>query len=1053
MDVGVKINQYTIVEHIGRGGMADVWSARDERLNRMVALKTIAHGLSQEVDPVGLFKREAQTIAKMEHPHILPIYDFGEYAGQLYIVMRFVAGGSLDEILERGPMPVNEVLRLGDAVASALDYAHSAQIIHLDLKPPNILMDSQQAPYLADFGLATKLDPGGKANNPGAGTLLYMAPEQLTAEMIDHRADIYSFTILLYHMLAGVLPFNAESPLALRQLQYHEDLPDITEKVKDLPLAINEILRQGTALDPEDRPDNLHEILESIRSVVAPGAMLETIESVRTRRDGYYTDALEYFDDPDPMSIQDLELLEAADIYARARHAWAGGNGRFLLGVTHFMIMNGYYMDAEKFGLELDLAGMQMILRGALEYEINIDFWWNHINDDDSRRWVCLHAIRSGNAPARVRALYRIETLPDSEPPQIPRLVAQALQIENNQEARLAALQVLSTRAKLRKHADNYTIETEFRGRMLTTMTRLGIQISTPNDWLEVIYTPEIDLLIAETAMDYSMPEVAEFAARVIGRIRSTAAIRFIVNEQKKGRRGALRALALIRDETPSLPPVVNTTSRFYAWTNNSLRRMFDHPLKIVWRYVFALIGAWIAMGYHVYTVYRTQALFTQQRWANAIAIGLIFAILVAFVPLFADEFSTRLRNFWHGWLRLLAGLVIATLWGAFAWWSLPWFFLNLQPGLDLVLFGGFMTALGFSMRSMLNLKSWLAVPLTVALIFAPIFITFYVGWMYQDFGFFTYGAGGFPEIDEALLYYTYSYGVNNEPLIPAQLYNVGILFALLISIGGYLPHILSELHTLAFGDPDARKRREVAEIQQEKEKRAPVTEVPNLDTISFDVKANQPVNMDTMPLSEMESQIPLESKKQSRLELKTITDMQVVDFTKSDSADTDNMDYTTRPFDANPAMPTQFDVEFGEGDYETDDEMDSRIATQKQRPSILDMKTVTDVNVDMGMREQKPPSQDDLTTRDYSPNPDMKTQLDPEFSLNRFDDDNDEDTVDIAPEDMPDQTDNKPVTKRVDIGTGIKINPNNMQTELDVNKGSETVSYNEEDDDKEDDK
>lgn len=1053
MDVGVKINQYVIVEHIGRGGMADVWSARDERLNRMVALKTIAHGLSQEVDPVGLFKREAQTIAKMEHPHILPIYDFGEFAGQLYIVMRFVAGGSLDEILSRGPMPVNEVLRLGDAVASALDYAHSQQIIHLDLKPPNILMDSQQAPYLADFGLATKLDPGGKANNPGAGTLLYMAPEQLTAEMIDHRADIYSFTILLYHMLAGVLPFEAESPLALRQLQYHEDLPDITAKVPDLPLAINEILRHGTALEPEDRPNNLQEILDTIRSVVAPTTMLETVESARTRREGYYTDALEYFDDPDPMSIADLELLEAADIYARARHAWAGGNGRFLLGVTHFMIMNGYYMEAEKFGLERDLAGMQMILRGALEYDIEVDFWWKKINDDDSRRWVCLHAIRSGNAPARVRALYRIETLPDSDPPQIPRLVAQALQIENNQEARLAALQVLSTRAKLMKRNDNYTIETEYRGRMLTTMTRLGIQISTPNDWQEVIYTPEIDLLLAETAMDYSMPSVAEFAARVIGRIRSTAAIRFIVNEQKKGRRGALRALALIRDETPSLPPVVNTTSRFYAWMTNSMRRMFDRPLQLVWRYVFALIGAWLAMGYHVYTVYRTQALFAQQRWANAVAIGLIFAILVAFVPLFADEFSTRLRSFWHGWLRLIAGMILATFWGAFAWWSLPWFFLNLQPGLDLIIIGGLMTALGFSMRSMFNLRSWTAIPLTAFLTYVPIFITLYVGWMYKSFGPFKPGYGGFPEIDEALLYYMYTYDANNQAVIPGQIYSVAIPFVLLVAFGGYMPQILSELRTLIFGDPVARKRREIAAIQEEKEKRAPVTEVPNLDTISFGGPQTQPVaNLQTLPLSEVQSQIVMESKKQSKLELKTITDMQVVDFTKSDLED--NIDYTTRSFDENPDLRTQFDREFGDGEYETDEEMDSRISTQKQRPSILDMKTVTDLNVDLGMREPKKPATEDLTTQKFDANPDMRTQIDHEFSLNRFDDNimDDDDTADITP-DEPEQNDNKPQTKRVDIGTGIKINPNDMRTELDVNKGLENSDDDAENNEDEDDK
>ncbi|MEO1289190.1 MAG: serine/threonine-protein kinase, partial [Chloroflexota bacterium] len=218
MDAGALVNeQYKIIEHIGRGGMADVWSARDTRLRRMVAIKTIVAGLSNDIDPVDLFKREAHTIAQMEHPHILPIYDFGEHDNNLYIVMRYVTGGSLEDLLRDGPMPPQEVLRMGDAIAQALDYAHQNNVIHLDLKPPNILLDSSGAPYLADFGLATVLDPEGRARNPGSGTLLYMAPEQMMSDTIDHRADIYAFSIMLYHMLTGILPFDGNVPLSMSQ--------------------------------------------------------------------------------------------------------------------------------------------------------------------------------------------------------------------------------------------------------------------------------------------------------------------------------------------------------------------------------------------------------------------------------------------------------------------------------------------------------------------------------------------------------------------------------------------------------------------------------------------------------------------------------------------------------------------------------------------------------------------------------------------------------------------------------------------------------------------
>src|SRR5690606_37545042 len=112
MEAGVRIGHYTVVEHIGRGGMADVWSARDNRLGRTVAIKTVARDLAAETDPVALFEREAKTIARLEHPHILPIYDFGEFEGQLYIVMRFVTGGSLETLVEDGPLVIPEALRI-----------------------------------------------------------------------------------------------------------------------------------------------------------------------------------------------------------------------------------------------------------------------------------------------------------------------------------------------------------------------------------------------------------------------------------------------------------------------------------------------------------------------------------------------------------------------------------------------------------------------------------------------------------------------------------------------------------------------------------------------------------------------------------------------------------------------------------------------------------------------------------------------------------------------------------------------------------------------------
>src|SRR5690606_30865134 len=141
--------------------------------------------------------------------------------------MRYVSGGSLSGWMERGILSLEDALRVMTAMAQALDYAHERGVIHLDLKPQNILLDSNKSPYLADFGLATALDPQGRATNPGSGTLLYMAPEQLTSDSLDKRADIYSFAIMAFHILNGALPYDGITPMVMKQLQFQQDLPEI----------------------------------------------------------------------------------------------------------------------------------------------------------------------------------------------------------------------------------------------------------------------------------------------------------------------------------------------------------------------------------------------------------------------------------------------------------------------------------------------------------------------------------------------------------------------------------------------------------------------------------------------------------------------------------------------------------------------------------------------------------------------------------------------------------------------------------------------------------
>lgn len=784
MDVGVEFSHYRIVEHVGRGGMADVWSARDKHLQRTVAIKTIARDLSQDVEPIKLFEREARTIAQLEHPHILPIYDFGEYENQLYIAMRYVTGGSLESLLAQGPLPVPEAMRYAKAIAEALDYAHANNVIHLDLKPSNILMDSMMSPYLADFGLATVIGPEGRAANPGYGTLLYMAPEQLTASVLDHRADIYSFAILMFQMFTGELPFDATTSLALKQIQWQEDLPELSKLGEEMAELLTPILRRGTALNVNSRPDHVKQLVDEIESALS---QINGAEQYADMLDGEprvvgivggSTVNLGLRDTTTEAGQDVMARKEAKDIYNKARRAWI--QGRFLLGVTHFMLMNDFYMRAEENKLELDEQGKQLLLRGALEYDTETDYWWDQL-DNDNRRWVALHAVRSENAPARVRALYRLETLPDSDPPKIPVLVAQALSVETNEQAKRAAILVLGTRAKLNvgQISGSYAIvkpaSSGLTARLLTATTRIGIQLNAPDIWREVVYTEDIDELLANYALDSSSPATAELAARTIGRIRSLAALKVIAEAQRGGVKGALRALAFVRDEAPSLPPMVSRRGRLYAWLANTWRRMTDDPLQNVWRFVFALIGAGISMAIHVFATFRSEAIFNADRWGKTISIGLTFGMFVAILVFVAGEFSSRVRGFWPWWARVALSAVTGFAWGTLTWGAFTWFFFNYKPDWDVMAFGGIGLALGFVLTAAFNWRGWAAVLVTAAATYIPIYVMFRFFWTGELLLPIPFSANVLLN-PSAILYYDY----------PEYIYTLAIPTVLLIAIGGH---------------------------------------------------------------------------------------------------------------------------------------------------------------------------------------------------------------------------------------------------------------------------
>ena len=267
-----KIGRYEIRAELGRGGMATVYHGYDPRFEREVAVKVLPAELLHADPQFKLrFEREAKIIAQLEHPSIVPVYDVGDEGGQPYFVMRYMNGGSLSERIKSKMMSVEEAVRILGQIAPGLDEAHSKGIVHRDLKPSNILFDAKGTPYISDFGIA-KLSQSQASSVTGSaiiGTPAYMAPEQASGETVDSRSDIYAFGIILFEMLTGRQPYEADTPMAIAIKHITDPVPHILEANPNLPPEVETIIQTAMAKNKNDRFSSAVEMVDALRAVGA----------------------------------------------------------------------------------------------------------------------------------------------------------------------------------------------------------------------------------------------------------------------------------------------------------------------------------------------------------------------------------------------------------------------------------------------------------------------------------------------------------------------------------------------------------------------------------------------------------------------------------------------------------------------------------------------------------------------------------------------------------------------------------------------------------------
>lgn len=275
---GEKVGGYILGRQLGQGGMATVYLGHHPELDREVAIKVMHQNFLDDEGFVTRFRREAQIVAKLTHPHIVPVYDFNEHEGQPYLVMKYIQGWTLKKQLIKDPLDLEGIVRVMTAIGDALNYAHSQGILHRDIKPSNIVIDKEGVPYLTDFGLARLASSGESTMSADMllGTPHYISPEQARGlKNLDSRTDIYALGVVLYELMVGKVPFTGDSAFSIIHDHIYTPLPPPTMVNPDLPEAVEAVLFRALEKKAEDRFETANDLMSALADAIKQGNLTE----------------------------------------------------------------------------------------------------------------------------------------------------------------------------------------------------------------------------------------------------------------------------------------------------------------------------------------------------------------------------------------------------------------------------------------------------------------------------------------------------------------------------------------------------------------------------------------------------------------------------------------------------------------------------------------------------------------------------------------------------------------------------------------------------------
>ncbi|MBN1312982.1 MAG: protein kinase [Anaerolineae bacterium] len=689
---GYQLGKYILLEQIGHGGQAVVWSGVDEIKQLVVAVKLVIYEAEDPLLDPHAFDQQAQTVASLVHPHIVPLYHFGVSDRFHYMVTRYITGGSLEDILYKGPLPVPEVLRLASQMVSALEYIHGLRLVHRDIKPSNVLLDTQHNAYLTDFGLARMLSQHTQALHTGRGTPAYSPPEQVLSAPLTLRSDIYTLGIVLFEMFAGQLPWDGMISLASKQLQAGEILPNVAEVKPDLPPALGETLRTMTHAEPDRRPGTAGEALKMIHDALG-------VPYVPRTRLGIALDDAEK-----QLDIDSFDATDALNLLKAGLAAQDVAQEKVTLSLTDFYCIDTVYRRSDDMRSSLGDDARLLMLRAALLHGHRIEQW---------RQW-------QPSLEARLRAC--IQTIALEDIAAVERTVALLLR---ESDALFKDIKLLPDTIERLLDMATDGADIAFQMDALELLGRLG---SRAGQWQEIAFTPTADQKLATIAQGDGFE--AKEAARLIGQSRSITATQELVHAWQQERSPDTRAaLFTIQEIAGDFPPSVSPFVRWQISGQFGLKQILTGADRFIPPFITTVLGAMLGTAFQVYMTLELRGLLAVERalitFERGIFLGVPFGLGV-----FAARLIARRLNVLKPIPRILAstavggGIVNFSI--AVVYWIL---FLKNPPSGWLITLGSMLIALGFAVSAVLSRPPWLV---RVLLSFVFVELGIFLPWLFS---------------------------------------------------------------------------------------------------------------------------------------------------------------------------------------------------------------------------------------------------------------------------------------------------------------------------------